>query len=114
MINLAIKLARTNLVERPLPRFACVLTDNKTTYVGFNSRKTHPLQFKFNPKSTCLHAEMDAIRQAVRVHGTDLGRFSMFVARVHRGTGEPILAKPCSGCQGAIVAFNVKDVEWTK
>jgi tRNA(Arg) A34 adenosine deaminase TadA len=110
-------LARINPVERPLPKICAVLTDHtkQNVYIGFNSRKTHPLQLKFNPHNPSaihLHAELDAIRKAVRVHGGNLSDFSLYVARVHR-SGQVALAKPCKGCQGAIVAFGIKDIQWT-
>lgn len=95
---------------------ACVLTDGHNTVVGQNKRKTHPLQLRFNkhnPKAICLHAEMDAIRQAIKLSGSDLSGYKMYVARVHRND-ELACAKPCQGCQSAIVAFNIKSVEWTE
>ncbi len=116
MLKTAIQAALDNTVGRPLPKLACVLTDGWSTVVGFNSRKTHPLQLRFNPhnpKAICIHAEMDAIRQAIRINGNDLGDFRMYVARVHRD-GTVACAKPCKGCQSAILAFNIKSVEWTE
>jgi len=116
MLEVAIAAALSNLVERPLPKLAAVLTDGHSTVIGYNSRKTHPLQLRFNPhnpKAVCLHAEMDSIRQAIRVHGIDLSDFKMYVARVHRD-GTVACAKPCAGCQSAILAFNIKTVEWTE
>ena len=115
MLNTAIKAARGNPVERPLPRLACVLTDGHSTVIGFNSRKTHPLQARFssNPQAIHLHAEIDAIQRAVRLIGPDLSRFDMYVARVYRD-GEKALAKPCEGCMGAISAFGIRNVFWTE
>ena len=115
MIKTAIQAAKDNKVNRPLPKMACVLTDGHNTVVGFNQRKSHPLQLRFNPhnpQAIYLHAEMDAIRQAIRLQGSDLKRFRMYVARVHRD-GQIACARPCEGCQNAILAFGIKDVEWT-
>ena len=116
MLKVSIAAALENDIARPLPKMACVLTDGHSSVIGWNSRKTHPLQLKFNPhnpKAICMHAEVDAIRQAVRVHGPDLSDFRMYVARVHRD-GTVACAKPCKGCQSAILAFNIKTVEWTE
>lgn len=115
MIKTAIQAAKDNKVQRPLPKMACVLTDGRNTVVGFNQRKSHPLQKRFNPhnpKAIYLHAEVDAIRQAVRLVGADLSGFKMYVARVHRD-GAEACAKPCRGCQSAILAFGIRHVEWT-
>jgi tRNA(Arg) A34 adenosine deaminase TadA len=95
MIKTAIQAARENTVGRPLPKLAAVLTDGHNTVVGFNSYKTHPLQLRFNahnPKAICLHAEMDAIRQAVRLSGSDLSDYKMYVARVKRDGQSPVLS----------------------
>lgn len=116
MLKVALQAALSNPVDRSLPKLACILTDGWSTVIGFNSRKTHPLQARFNahnPKAICIHAEVDAIRQAIRLHGSDLSDFKMYVARVHRD-GSPACAKPCKGCQSAILAFNIKEVTWTE
>lgn len=116
MIKTAIQAARENTVGRPLPKLAAVLTDGHNTVVGFNSYKTHPMQLRFNPhnpKAICLHAEMDAIRQAVRLSGSDLSDYKMYVARVKRD-GSVACAKPCRGCTQAILTFGVKEVQWTE
>lgn len=115
MLKTAVQAAIDNQVKRPLPKMACVLTDGHNTVVGFNQRKSHPLQLRFNkhnPQAIYLHAEMDAIRQVIRLQGADLSGFKMYVARVHRD-GEVACAKPCKGCQSAILAFNIRSVEWT-
>lgn len=116
MLKTAIEAAIANKVQRPLPKMACVLTDGHNTVVGFNKRKSHPLQLRFNPqnpKAIYLHAEMDAIRQAIRLQGSDLSGFKMYVARVYRDGVTTACAKPCEGCQGAILAFGIRSVEWT-
>lgn len=115
MLAEATRLAALNPVERPLPKLCAILTDGRALYTGYNSRKTHPLQHRFNsPYKPHLHAELDAIRRAARVHGSNLKRFTLYVARVHRSTDVSALAKPCVGCQRAIMAFNIQQVEWTK
>lgn len=114
MLTKAIELAKTNTVEG-LPRLAAILvTKDGEEYVGFNSRKTHPLAAKFgrNSKSICLHAEIDAIRRGLRT-SSSLEGAKMYVARV--GKKDDIrLAKPCSGCGRAIIAFGIEEVEWTE
>lgn len=111
---LAIAEAMTNDIYK-LPKLGAVLiTKNKSVYFGRNRRKSHPLQAKFGntPDSIYLHAEMDAIVNAIR-DGADLRWASLYVARVLR-TGGVALAKPCAGCQRAIVHFGIENVEWTQ
>lgn len=109
----AVKKARSNPVVG-LPRLAAILrTKDGTEYVGFNSRKTHPLAKEFGRKqeTICLHAEVDAIRQALRDSRDPSGGY-MYVARVLKN-GQPALAKPCEGCQRALVAFDIQNVRWS-
>lgn len=109
----AIKLAKGNPVQG-LPKMAALIYDGKRLVgAGINSRKTHPLQSKFSkhPEAICIHAEIAAIADCRRIE--DLSGMTMFIARVGHD-GEPKLAKPCSGCQKAIIAFNLKDVIWTE
>lgn len=97
-----------------LPRMAAVLkTKDGKTHVGFNSKKTHPLAKRFgrNSQAICLHAEVDAIRKAIR-SGSETFGSSLYVARILKN-GTPAMAKPCPGCQRAIIAFGIKEVEWT-
>lgn len=113
MLSKAIALARNNPVKC-LPQMAAILvTKDGEEYVGYNSRKTHPLARKFgrNTSSVCLHAEIDAIRKGLRSED-GLSNSKMYVARVFKD-GRPALAKPCGGCQRAIIAFGISEVEWT-
>lgn len=96
-------------------RIAAAIYDrNELVATGFNSRKTHPLMAKFgkNDKAIHLHAEVDALRDAAKwtlgVEGC-----TMYIARA-KADGSPGLAKPCEGCQRAIVAFGIKEVYWTE
>lgn len=94
---------------------AAALVDRKGKIIsyGFNSSKTHPLQAKFskNEHAIHLHAEVDAIRNALKM-GLDIEGTTMLVARALKD-GTPALAKPCEGCQRALVHFGVADVVWT-
>ena len=93
---------------------AAVLTDGDRYFFGLNSRETHPLQQEFghHEQSICLHAEVAAIVKATRAGLRDLSSFHLYVARVY-ADGTTGLAKPCPGCERAIVAFKIKEVQWT-
>lgn len=109
----AIDVAKSNDI-RHLPRLGAVLvTRDGHVHYGQNKYKTHPLQARFgrNEDSIYLHAEVDAIVQAMRL-GSPTDGASLYVARVLRD-GTVALAKPCIGCQRALIHFDIANVEWT-
>lgn len=106
----ALKIAQANTVIG-LPKMAALIYDKKTLIsVGLNSKRTHPLQAKFNrhEEAICLHAEISALVNA----RCDVAGMTMYIARAgHKN--QPRLAKPCFGCQRALTAFKLKRVIWT-
>jgi tRNA(Arg) A34 adenosine deaminase TadA len=115
-IRLATELAKRNPVQ-DLPRMGAVILDRRGRMVGegMNSRKTDPLASKYSrhPEALCLHAEIAAIKTALRfIEVDDLPDCTLYVARVLKND-EPALAKPCLGCEKAIVEFGIGNVEWT-
>lgn len=100
---------------------AAIVRNNRIISIGLNSRKSHPLQAKYskNDQAIFLHAEIDAIKNALREVEVDgLERMEMYVCRVKKP--KPFskrwvwgLAKPCCGCQRAIHAFGLKRVVFT-
>lgn len=82
---------------------------------GVNSYKTHPMMLLYgkNEESIFLHAEIDALIRAVASYGTDLLKdCSLYVLRLNK-KGEVAQSCPCSGCQKAIEAFQIKKVYHT-
>lgn len=91
---------------------AAIYKGNRLVSYGFNSEKSHPFQAKWSrhPEAIYTHAEIDAIRNALK-RDVDLTRCNLYIARVTiRGQG---LAEPCSGCHLAIKAFGLKNAFWT-
>lgn len=95
---------------------AAIAYKGKIISVGFNQRKTHPLQKKYgkNPDAIFLHAEISAIIQARRELTLDeLSKSTLYIIR-RRMTieGLPVYgnAKPCCGCLKAIKDFGIKKV----
>jgi len=112
-LDLAISAAKINDIKN-LPRMSAVLvTKDRQCFIGKNRYRTHPLQKRFgkNPRAIFLHAEIDAIVQAIRNKINTQGA-SLYIARVLKNNTSA-LAKPCIGCQGAIVYFGIEKVEWT-
>jgi tRNA(Arg) A34 adenosine deaminase TadA len=83
--------------------------------LGFAQMKSHPFQSRFgvNSDAIFLHAETDAIRNALNVIDVDdLALASLYVCRVRRD-GIRGLAKPCIGCHRAIATFNLKNTYYS-
>ena len=99
---------------------ASVLYRRMPISVGVNSYKTDPFMLNYgkNEHSIYLHAEVSAIKTALRILNVDdLSSCTLVVARVKRkGPQEEYvsaLAKPCSGCLRCIAEFGIKNVWYT-
>lgn len=100
---------------------AALVYKNRVVGVGYCQKKSHPLQSRFgkNPEAIYLHAEVDAIRNALNSVGPEvISKCTMYVVRQRRPNSitrewQDALAKPCSGCQGAIAAFDIPRVVYT-
>jgi tRNA(Arg) A34 adenosine deaminase TadA len=87
--------------------------------LGFNQRKSHPLQARFSdrPERIFLHAEIDAIRNFLwRYDASILPKCAIRVVRVKRNRGAFVLgnARPCDGCQSALEFYGIKDIQWSE
>lgn len=121
-LNDLFNLARDHKPEKLASVVASIYVGNSLVSYGFNSRKTHPLQYRFSKSedSVCIHAEIDAIANALRrVSVEDLRGASLYVARAKSlGPKKPrdvvALAKPCEGCSKAIKVFGIGRVFYTE
>lgn len=94
---------------------ACLVKRGRVLSYGLNSLKTHPLQAKFgrNQQSIHLHAEIDAIRNALRKHSVGaVAGSTLYAVRVLKD-GTKAAAKPCAGCLRAVSHFQIHDVMHT-
>ena len=94
---------------------AALVLKNKIISFGFNRMKSHPFQKKYGSNIECiyLHAEIHAIKSALKNFSVDdLRKTSMFVLR-KRDKKERALAKPCAGCTRAIAEFGIRSVTFT-
>lgn len=88
---------------------------------GRNSKRTHPFQKQFskNDHAIFLHAETCAISNSLNhISKDDLKKATLFIHRVKLPNKDSDayvdgLAKPCSGCMSAIVAFGIKRVVYS-
>ncbi len=113
-------LAIANIGTRNRIKLAAgVVFKNRLVAVGVNSYKSHPLMSKFgkNPEAIYLHAEVDAIKNALRALSLqELEKSDILVVRVKRDGHDykTCLAKPCEGCARAIEAFNLRNLYYTE
>jgi len=98
---------------------SAIIYKNSIISFGANSYKTDPFQARWskNDHAIHLHAEVNAIKNAIKRGGVDiLKRSTLYIARVRsiNGTGyERAMAKPCIGCRRCIAEFGIKNVVYT-
>lgn len=102
---------------------SAIVRKNEIISIGINSLKTHPFQAKFgkNKNAICLHSEVSAIKNALRVIDEDeLKKCSLYVVRrkkfrISHGKYRYVhgMAKPCLGCSNCIATFGIKNVFYT-
>ena len=115
ILNTLTKVAEAN--DDSNIRFAAAIVyRNKIVSIGLNHNKSHPFQAKYarNPEAIFLHAEIHAIKNALReVDVDELSKCDIYITRVKRkkaGDKQFVwgLSKPCPGCQRAIVEFGIR------
>jgi len=96
------------------PMAAAVVKKNRIIGIGWNRMKSHPFQAKFgkNQDAIFLHAEIHAIKNAIKDHSLDelRGARMIVLRKTARGYG---LAKPCIGCMRALVEFGIETVHYS-
>lgn len=121
VIDMLVKLAGSAPKVGRASIAACVMERGHVVSWGFNQKKSHPFQARFgrNDDAIYLHAETDAIKNAIKALGTeDLSRCTLFVGRSKRVspfTRKTVygMAKPCYGCAKAVATFNIKRAVWS-
>ena len=99
---------------------AVLVIKNRVVSFGTNQQKSHPFQAEYGkkPEAINLHAETDAIKNALRmIDINDLRRGTLYLARAkHAKQYGPLVkagAKPCVGCMRAITTHGLKRVVYT-
>lgn len=97
---------------------SCLVYKNNVLSFGFNQKKSHPFQAKFGKNDDCifLHAEVDAIKNALKCNSLDeLKKSTLYIYRAKKINGKlgSGLAKPCDGCMRAIANFNIRNVVYS-
>ena len=100
---------------------SCIVYKNEIISFGINQKKSHPFQALYgtNKDSIFLHAETDAIKNALKIINIDdLEKSSLYICRVKYEECNKKkfvfgLAKPCPGCSRAIANFGIKNIYYS-
>jgi deoxycytidylate deaminase len=116
----AVDAARKSTYDR-ISIGAVIVKKNTIITTGWNSLKTHPIQQYHNRKrfdnqifdtvNHYLHAETDAIQQALRMRKV-LDGAVIYVSRINRDNKYG-MCRPCPACIGAIRAVGIRDIFYT-
>ena len=100
---------------------AAIVYRNDIVSFGVSARKSHPFQAKFgkNEDAVYLHAETDAIKNALKyISMEELEKSTLYICRIkftdtHRKNMIFGLSKPCCGCARCISAFGIRSVVYS-
>lgn len=96
--------------ERERNRVGCVIAQRNTLIShGFNQRKTHPFQARWNRRSNCLHAEMAALLSALRRPDFAPERSTVYVSR-YTLKGRLGCSYPCESCWAALDHVGIRQI----
>lgn len=112
-----IALAVSKLSDYPRIRIGAVIIKNgDVASVGFNRKKSHPIQKKYNVHRGChdetrnyIHAEMSAI---VKAKNIDLTGSTIYISR-NTVSGDIAMCRPCPACMKAIIDRGIKKIFYT-
>ena len=99
----------------------CAVYKHKVISTGFNSRRTSPLQKKYNRyrfyeddsgASHTYHAEISCLKPLMRRRDINFKNVSLYVYREYRD-GQLALSRPCESCMQLIVELGIKDIYYT-
>lgn len=121
LLHTLAKTAEANDNSQNVKFASAIVRNNKIVSIGFNRKKSDPLQARFgkNSEAIYLHAEIHAIKNALReLTVEELAKTDIYIARVKRPKKDSNhyvwgLAKPCCGCERAIKEFGIRRVIYT-
>jgi deoxycytidylate deaminase len=85
---------------------------------GCNTRKTDPLQKKYNmyrfseETPHCAHAELVCLKPLIDHHDIDFKHVDLYVYRADK-QGVPLLARPCPSCMQLIKDLGIRNIYYT-
>lgn len=101
------------MCSQPHKVCAAVVLNKHIVDIGFNSKKTHPVQKRLNDLKPFLHAEVEVILRASKSL-SNFDKCSLVVVRTKKegpfGADIPGISKPCLGCEKYIRWSGIKKV----
>jgi tRNA(Arg) A34 adenosine deaminase TadA len=102
------KIAAARVGEVRYPFAAAIVHRGDIVSIGLNKEKTDPIQSRFG--GHYLHAELSAIKNALRCLSLDeLKRSDLYVCRVDKDSKRRI-SKPCNMCAAALRWYDLRSV----
>lgn len=106
--------------DYPRHKIGCIVVyDNKIIGMGFNSKKTHPLQKVYNVERFscdntphCMHAEVHALAGLIHNKAINWKKVSIYNYRETKD-GCLAMSKPCPSCMKLIKDLGIKDIYYT-
>lgn len=113
--DILLKIAEAQTPVRRFKHTAAIVHKNRIISIGMNSLKSDPFQVKYgrNKDSIFLHAEVAAIKNALKRVEVDFLKRCMLISVRKRPDGSIGIAKPCFGCERCIAEFGIRKVLWT-
>lgn len=112
--------AMSELSEYKRARLGCVAVyGHRIISTGFNSKKTNPIQKKYNScrfdgdaGEHTLHAEIKCLFPLLNNKDIDFNRVTLYIYRQHKN-GTLAMAKPCPSCMSLIKDLGIRDIYYT-
>lgn len=97
---------------------ACAVYKHKVISTGFNSKRTSPLQKKYNKyrfavdtNHTC-HAEISCLKPLMNRKDIDFKHVDLYIFRAYQN-GELALSRPCPSCMKLISELGIRNIYYT-
>jgi len=121
-LNLLFEMAKEVEPTGKAKMAAALYIKNELVGVGWNQQRSNPLAVKYqkHAEAITLHAEIHAIKQALRLYSVDelaRAKTTLYICRAKRKSpaGEYLwgLSKPCVGCLRGILDFGIKRIVYS-
>jgi len=87
-----------------------IVQKNDIIGAGHNTTKTHPFQAKWNKYSNCLHAEMVALIDCMKLDDFQPDKSTVYVSRYTRRSGMLGCSYPCKSCWNALSHVGIRKI----
>lgn len=111
--------AMAQLSDFPRVKVGCIAVyGHRIISSAFNTRKTDPLQKKYNiyrfdeETPHCAHAELICLKPLIGRDDIDFKYVDLYIHRANKN-GMPLLARPCKSCMALIKQLGIKNVYYT-